>query len=187
MNVRKQPIKWWFYFDMVRSLGSAEDREDAIVGVPETRIVCILRDVKLDLASREKEFEALHFPCEKLFDTFDWQNGYLNIGNSILRKPNSSCAFRARFCSVSSQIPVTKLKKAVKKEAVCHVFEKVNADGVVLSDFELLTATYAAENFRLRGDWYRSLEWKVAGVQPASAIALCLSRLLTLSPGSEPS
>jgi hypothetical protein len=32
MNVRKQPIKRWFYFDMVRSLASAEDREDAIIG-----------------------------------------------------------------------------------------------------------------------------------------------------------
>ena len=30
----------------------------------------------------------------------------------------------------SYQIPVIKLKKAVQKEAVCHVFEKVNTGGV---------------------------------------------------------
>ena len=41
----------------------------------------------------------------------------------------------------SYQIPVIKLKKSVQKEAVCHVFEKVNTGGVVLNAFELLTAT----------------------------------------------
>ena len=29
MNIRKQPIKRWFYFDMHRALARAEDREDA--------------------------------------------------------------------------------------------------------------------------------------------------------------
>jgi hypothetical protein len=49
---------------MVRSLASAEDREDAIMGVPETRILRSLTDVKLDLSLRENEFDKLHFPCE---------------------------------------------------------------------------------------------------------------------------
>jgi len=49
------------------------------------------------------------------------------------------------------------------------VFEKVNTGGVVLTAFELLTATYAAENFRLRDDWYGSAERKVEGAQPAMA------------------
>jgi hypothetical protein len=66
----------------------------------------------------------------------------------------------------SYQIPVIKLKKNVQKEAVCHVFEKVNTGGVVLNAFELLTATYAAENFRLRDDWYGSVERNVIGAQP---------------------
>ena len=76
MNIRKQPIKRWFYFDMCRALGPSEDREEAIVGVPEDRILRTLTEVKLDLSTREKEFENLCFPCEKLFDTFEWQNGY---------------------------------------------------------------------------------------------------------------
>jgi hypothetical protein len=77
MNIRKQPIKRWFYIDMRRALVSPEDREDAIIGVPENRIQRTLTEVKLDLSTRDKEFEALCFPCEKLFDTFKWQNGYL--------------------------------------------------------------------------------------------------------------
>jgi hypothetical protein len=43
----------------------------------------------------------------------------------------------------SYQIPVIRLKKSVLKEAVCHVFKKINMGGVVLTAFELLTATYA--------------------------------------------
>jgi hypothetical protein len=172
MNVRKQPIKRWFYFDMVRSLASAEDREDAIIGVPETRVVRILTDVKLDLSSREKEFEKLHFPCEKLFDTFDWQNGYLQYWKFDPAKTELFMHFQTEVLQrfQSYQIPVIKLKKAVEKEAVCHVFEKVNTGGVVLNAFELLTAIYAAENFRLRDDWYGSVERKVAGAHSAMVV-----------------
>jgi hypothetical protein len=36
---------------------------------------------------------------------------------------------------------------------VCQVFEKVNTGGVTLTVFELMTATFAADNFNLRLDW----------------------------------
>ncbi|WP_338463065.1 hypothetical protein V5G20_01680 [Brevibacillus borstelensis] len=51
------------------------------------------------------------------------------------------------------QIPIIHLRKENPKEAVCQVFEKVNTGGVSLTAFELLTATYAAEDFNLRLDW----------------------------------
>ena len=46
-----------------------------------------------------------------------------------------------------------KLFKHNPKEAVCQVFEKVNTGGVSLTVFELLTATFAADEFNLRDDW----------------------------------
>jgi hypothetical protein len=115
------------------------------------------------LSTREKEFEHLCFPCEKLFDTFEWQNGYLRYWKFDPAKTELFMRFQAEVLQrfQSYQIPVIKLKKTVQKEAVCHVFEKVNTGGVVLNAFELLTATYAAENFRLRDDWYGSTERKV--------------------------
>src|SRR5690606_3052111 len=39
------------------------------------------------------------------------------------------------------------------KEAVCLVFERVNTGGVALNVFELLTASFAADDFQLRDDW----------------------------------
>jgi hypothetical protein len=156
---------------MCRALGAPEDREDAVVGVPEDRILRTLTEVKLDLSTREKEFENLFFPCEKLFDTFEWQNGYLQYWKFDPAKTELFTRFQAAVlqCFQSYQIPVIKLKKSVQKEAICHVFEKVNTGGVVLNAFELLTATYAADNFRLRDDWHGSAERNVVGAQPTMA------------------
>ena len=60
---------------------------------------------------------------------------------------------RAAFANYS--LPVISLGKETPKEAVCTVFEKVNTGGVTLSMFELVTASFAAqdENFSLREDW----------------------------------
>lgn len=51
------------------------------------------------------------------------------------------------------KVPVITLGKETPKEAVCQVFENVNTGGVSLTVFELVTATFAADNFELRKDW----------------------------------
>lgn len=56
----------------------------------------------------------------------------------------------------SYQLPVILLEKETTKEAVCLVFEKVNTGGVQLSVFELITASYAADGYNLRDDWFGS-------------------------------
>ncbi|WP_246577919.1 hypothetical protein [Clostridium psychrophilum] len=45
------------------------------------------------------------------------------------------------------------MNKAIPKEAVCQVFENVNTGGVALTVFELVTATFAADDYELRKDW----------------------------------
>lgn len=50
-------------------------------------------------------------------------------------------------------MPVIKLDKDTKKEAVCQIFENVNTGGVPLTVFELITATFAADEYDLREDW----------------------------------
>jgi len=42
---------------------------------------------------------------------------------------------------------VITLDKTTPKEAVCQIFENVNTGGVALTVFELVTATFAAEDF----------------------------------------
>lgn len=50
-------------------------------------------------------------------------------------------------------LPVIFMKKENPKEAVCQVFEKVNTGGVSLTVFELLTASFAVDEFDLKQDW----------------------------------
>lgn len=59
------------------------------------------------------------------------------------------------------QLPVIQLHRSTSKEAVCLVFEKVNTGGVPLNVFELVTATYAADGYNLRDDWFGSAIRKV--------------------------
>lgn len=41
---------------------------------------------------------------------------------------------------------------------MCQVFENVNTGGVTLTIFELITATFAADDFELRKDWEKREE-----------------------------
>jgi len=50
-------------------------------------------------------------------------------------------------------LPIIEMKKENPKEAVCQVFEKVNTGGISLTVFELLTASFASEEFDLKEDW----------------------------------
>lgn len=51
------------------------------------------------------------------------------------------------------RIPLIILPNNIEKEAVCQVFENVNTGGVILTVFELVTASFAADGFQLRKDW----------------------------------
>ena len=61
VTARGAGVKRWYYFDMQKALDASTPREEAIVGVPEDRIVKsnFGKDVDLDLSTLEREFEAL--------------------------------------------------------------------------------------------------------------------------------
>ena len=111
------------------------------------------RDIVLDLSTAAKEFDAFCFPCNQVFDPNDWMFGLMKHRQErvqqFLRFSETVLEPFRRY-----QVPVIELKKETSKEAVCLVFEKVNTGGVPLSVFELVTATYAADSFNLRRDWF---------------------------------
>src|ERR1700674_4187871 len=61
---KKKKVKRWFYIDIRKALNPAVDREDAIIGVPEDRIVRsdFGREAVLDLSSTEREYALLMYP-----------------------------------------------------------------------------------------------------------------------------
>lgn len=162
-NSKEQPIKRWYYIDMSKALAAGEDLEEAIFSVKEDKIITanIGRDIVLDLSSREKEFANMIFPVNMMrnCDSSEWRMGFSDYW---LKYPEMY-ADKNRFWNDFERtvimpfnaylLPVIKLRKTNSKEAICQVFEKVNTGGVALTAFELLTATYASENFNLKKDW----------------------------------
>ena len=165
---RGRRIRRWYYIDMLAAMDPNVDREDAIISVPEDRKETrnFGREVVRDLSSRELEFEKHMIPTERLLDSsLSWLFGYIGHwqGRDDEHPDGGGFAFYERFNQeVMSQfsdynLPVINLDKETPKEAVCTVFEKVNTGGVSLSMFELVTASFAAqdEEFSLREDWSR--------------------------------
>ena len=159
-DVRKKELNRFYYLDMAKCLDDTEDRYDAVVSVPEDRKLTsdFGRTVDIDLSDRTKEYEAGMFPLNIIFDpdlTSQWEMGFQEYFEFDKDKIKFLFKFRSDVIIPFQKykIPVIKLLKETPKEAVCQVFENVNTGGVSLTVFELLTATYAADNFRLRPDW----------------------------------
>ena len=157
---KKKKVKRWFYIDIRKSLDSSVDREEAVVGVPEDRVVRtdFGREVIVDLSSAEREYASLMYPLSQVFDWDKWQDGFdkhwRGDQNESIREE-----FRAFKRQVLEnfkyyRVPVITLDRSTSKEAVCVVFEKVNTGGKALDAFELVTAMYAASGHELRKDWY---------------------------------
>jgi hypothetical protein len=143
--------------DINKACSSSANIEDAIVGVPATRIVRenFGRDVKLDLSSPELEFENDMFPLNHVFDHTDWYFKWRGHWNA--RMPDRLETEQKFFKGVVETIqrykmPIIRLDRKNSREAICLVFEKVNVGGKKLDAFELVTAIYAAYHHRLAKD-----------------------------------
>jgi hypothetical protein len=153
---RHKSIKRWYYIDMARSVDPESDRDEAVLGIPEDRIVRNFRGEPLqDYSSPDNEYANLVFPLNQAFDVAKWRRGFNEHWKNHPEKTALYDRFEAEIIERFKQyhVPVIVLRKETPKEAVCQVFEKVNTGGVALNVFELLTATFAADNFSLRDDW----------------------------------
>lgn len=155
---REKKIQRYYYLDIKKALDPNEDRSDAIISINEKKIKTdnIGRDVILDLSTTEQEYKHLMFPLNITLTSFEIMNWYRGLvryhGEEILdifdKFNNQILANISRY-----KIPVITVSKDTSKEAVCQIFENVNTGGIKLTVFELVTATFAADEFNLRDDW----------------------------------
>lgn len=153
-------IQRYYYIDIEKALDPSVDRVDAIVSVPETRMITsnFGRDVDLDLSTPDNEYEHKMFPLNIILDTpktFVWQQEYLKYHNNDSDIITEYMEFQTKIIMavIQYKMPVILLDKSTPKEAVCQVFENVNTGGVSLTVFELVTAIFAMDDFELRKDW----------------------------------
>ncbi|WP_027062856.1 GmrSD restriction endonuclease domain-containing protein [Mesorhizobium loti] len=162
-TAKNRPAKLHFYFSIRDALNPNIARRDAILPVPEDRVVRenFGRDIALDLSSEDKEFAALHFPIDRMFDAHIWTQKALTWAFQDMEARQEHMNLINEFSKqivnnfAEYHLPVITLGKETSRAAVCLVFEKVNTGGKALDAFELVTAMYAGEKeeFRLRDDW----------------------------------
>ena len=149
-----------YFLDMAKCLDPAEDREEAVISVPASLQVTsdFGRKVDLDLSTAALQYAQRLFPIALMFDTqgfMQWKMGYAthhaNAADAVMFLMRFEQEVWLRFQQF--KVPAIELTQDTPREAVCQVFEKVNTGGVTLTVFELMTATFAANEFNLREDW----------------------------------
>lgn len=160
---RGNAMSGWFYVDMRHALDTSLDREEAIRFIPADRQVRDFRGQVLEeYVDSTGEYAAHLFPLTHVFDADTWMDGFREHWDFARDKMKLCNDFNKSFIKRFQQylLPVIELGRDTPREAVCQVFEKVNTGGVTLTVFELLTATYAADEFDLRQDWtQRRARW----------------------------
>ena len=155
LNTRGIEIHRYYYLDIEKCLGSEIDREEAVLSCREHRRVQKPGEEIIDLSSSEMEYANAMFPVNKIFNSDDWGDEYKihwhknPSKRKLFNRFNREVIERFKLYS----LPVIHLRGDTPREAVCLVFEKVNTRGVTLTVFELLTASFAIDDFQLREDW----------------------------------
>lgn len=165
-----------YFFDMKACLDPEVDRFDAIASLPPDKIQRKVfgREVALDVSTRDKEYENRYLPMSMIVDAAaysEWKMGYQEHYQYAPEESRFLAHFDQQVWMRFQQykLPVIELLKETPKEAVCQVFEKVNTGGVSLSVFELITATFAADDYNMREDWEARSD-RLSCVSPLQAI-----------------
>lgn len=153
-------IRRLYFLDMAKCLDPEADREEAVISVPESLQVTsdFGRKVDLDASKPELQYAQRLFPVALLFDIqgfMTWESGFSAHHQFGAEAMQFMQKFRNEIWLRFQQfkVPAIELTQDTPREAVCQVFEKVNTGGVTLTVFELMTATFAADEFNLRDDW----------------------------------
>ena len=155
LNDKGKPITRYYYLDMEKCLNDEIDREKAVLSSRENRRVQREHGEIIDIASPEMEYKNSMFPVNKIFDSDDWGDEYKDYWKQDPSKRELFNTFNREVigCFKQYNLPIIHLLENTPREAVCLIFEKVNTRGVTLTVFELLTASFAIDNFQLREDW----------------------------------
>lgn len=162
---RGNSVKRWYYLDIEKCIGPNSYKEEAVISVADDKLIRgVGNQLMADYSTLEKECEAGVLPVYFLFrpaELLNWQIRYFSDPAKLQEHSTKWSKLMSEIHPVFTQyqIPVIILHNTTPKEAVCQVFENVNTGGVNLTVFELLTATFAADNFSLRDDWQKREEF----------------------------
>jgi hypothetical protein len=88
----------WYYFDMKRAVTVEDDREDAVLSIPEDKQVRVFGgNITLDVTTPEREYEADLFPANRTSPAPNGARRITSIGSTPRRRSSYSTPSRARL------------------------------------------------------------------------------------------
>ena len=117
-TAKRKKIKRYYYFNIHRLLGAPNSLEDAVVAVDENRQLRsdFGRKVDLDLSTTELECKHLHFPCNQIMNSDDWEDALYKAASDQF---GAYMQFRRHVLEAfrTYQIPVIQLKKGYRERS----------------------------------------------------------------------
>ena len=150
----------WYYIDIQKALNFPTiDRAEAIVSVAENKILRDCGNVVVDLSTPEQEFATDLFPLSQIFNYSNWRSQYSRFWEYKPAKLEMLDTFESQVIKNFEyyQVPIIQLRTGLSKEAVCQVFGDTNSLNKILGLFDLMTASFAADDFSLREDWAQAV------------------------------
>ena len=129
-NSRGEEKALFYYADIKKCLDEREDRFDAIISVPEDRVVRtnIGRDVVLDISKREFEIEQMMFPLNIVFNASERQRWYKGVISRFGIDSEEEAAFTAFQAEVLDTIDSYKIPVFCGKLAIFDQSSKPNIE-----------------------------------------------------------
>jgi hypothetical protein len=161
-DTRKKELKRHYYINILEMIKNDIDEDNVVIIANEKKKSKKTGTVEAyDYTTIENECNNDVFPVNLALDVTA-MNSWGQTYTKQFSDPSKSQIWNQFFSKMleigSYNIPVISLTEENKKEAVCSVFENVNTGGVPLNVFELLTATFASDECRLRHEWEEEIE-----------------------------
>lgn len=162
VKVNRGATYYLYYFDMEKSINLQYPLKSAIIDIQVSHDGRQLNRRIEDHTQREFQFEHGIFPINEIFSSDDWDSEYHAYWDKqeFGERRNAALAalrdFRAAIINsfVGCQFPIISIRRGIKPEGICTVYENLNSKGVPLDGFDLLIAHYAAKKYDLRADWF---------------------------------
>lgn len=137
LDTKEHKTNRWYYLDMKACVAAGTDRVESVISLPENRIVRKFQEkAQLDLSSSKEEYAADMFPVNQIFNAKQWERGYLEYWKNQDEKWDLFKDFDDKVIDLfkTYQVPTITLDKKTSREEVCLIFERVNSQGIELTE-----------------------------------------------------
>jgi len=153
---RYPPEKHWYYINIEKALSYPPNkRHEAILGLSIDEMPYRDGEILVDSWTRTIEAELNIFPLFQVFNFPQWRSHYCNCWHDNPQKLARIDEFEAIVIKnfEQYQMGVFVLSAELPKESIYYIFEENNKRHRQVTEFDWLSASFAAKDFDLRSDW----------------------------------